>query len=880
MGVLDYKILPVAAPDNDAPETATKHEKKSSVVADFFRSLTTGASHIYPAGADRQTLDKTAKKDRSQTIFGPGAEIPILYGPFETDFRIFAVAIDSNNQLVLGGIAGWGEIESLTAVIDNAATDNPPTVTTYTGTTTQGVDPTLAAAISGYADDLVVTVDGTDHGLAYAVIVFPAGSVSGWPQIKLRGEGKKLYDHRTGTTAYSDTPALILADFMASDLYGPGYTLDYDSVDAAADANEDLVLGEKRRLLGLALSERQNIDDWIATLRTYAGCMVIRNSTGWALVPNRPRAVDRSYTAAEHLGVSTVKRLDLNNKPTVVKVKYTDTSVEPWHERTAIAQLPGVDAGTVARRESVIQLPGIQRYSQAVREATERLNAATLTDMSCTVTMFEQALESTVGDVIELTDPGTGFSSQKFRLLDAHENKIGRPVFTLQQYDADVFSDVVESPAVVTPLNMPSPLDPPQITDLVLTEELFQLQSGMWRPRIKATWTGVSYAYWLYYRIDLYIDESFSDSYRVQGTQFISPEVVEGKTYRIEVRTISRLEAASDPVYDTISPAGKTAIPGDVPSLTVFEVGGEVRASWEAAVDIDIWKYEIRYGAVGVTWENATTIDKTDSLRLQTKDIAEGTWDILVKAIDSVDNESANEARKTVTVTIDADAFFVNSNSFASPTLTAMHESAINRTGAINYVSYDAADSFAALYPNAMNTYTNALASYNDDQASAWLSETWDVESIVSGNWRLTDDAAAISGSYTTTIEISEDGSSWDSYTGNTCKAKGRYARVRFAASAGSVMLVHIPEVTLRLDAVPIEENGAGTSSATAATTITLDNDYVAVQTVSVQPLGSTARQGVVDNIVVGSPTTFDVYVFDSSGAQIASDFRWGWKGV
>ena len=879
MGVLDYQLLPVAAPDGE-PGDIEKAEK-SSVVADFFRSLVTpSASHVIPSGASRQTLDKTAKKERAQTIFGPGSEIPVLYGEFETDFRIFAVAI-YNNQLVLGGVAGWGEIESLEVVIDNEDEGSSPVVTTYTGTTSQTADATLAAAISGYSDTLVTTIDSTDYGIAYAVVVFPQGSVSGWPKIKFRGEGKKVYDHRTPATVYSDNPSLCLADFMSSSIYGPGFTMDYAAVDDAADANDALVLGEKRRLIGLALTQRQNITDWIDTLRTYSGCMVIRNSTGWALVPNRPRSVDRAYVAGEHLGVTQVKRLDLNNKPTVVKVKYTDTSVEPWHERTATAELAGVTAGTLARRESVIRLPGIQRYSQALREATERLNAATLTDMSATVTMFDEALETTAGDRITLTDPGTGFSAQNFRVLEAKEQKQGRWLLSLQQYDEDVYSDLVESPDAVTPLDMPSPLDPPQITDLVLSEELFQIQSGIWRSRIRATWTGVDYPYLAYYRVDVYINSVLAETHRVQDVTWATAEVADGANYQIEVRTVSRLDAASDAIFDTLTAQGKQLPPGDVPSLSGFEVGGEVRLSWTAAIDIDIWRYEVRYGAAGVTWDNAEVIDRVDALRLVTKEIPAGTWDVLVKAIDSVRQYSAAEARKTITVTVDAAAFLIDNNEFDTPTTSNMHKSIVGRVSPVDhYVTVDSGDTWASLFPLAMSDYTDPLATYHGSVSTEWLSETWDVGSVVSGNWQCEHSAVALSGSFTAQIELSEDNVSWDTYTSMSIKGKGRYARVRITALTTSTLWVAVPEVTLRLDAVPREENGEDTSSATAAKTITLDREYTAVKNLTLQPLGSSPRQHAVDNLVMGDPSSFDAYIFDGDGNQIAADFRWHFEGV
>lgn len=43
---------------------------------------------------------------------------------------------------------------------------------------------------------------------------------------------------------------------------------------------------------------------------------------------------------------------------------------------------------------------------------------------------------------------------------------------------------------------------------------------------------------------------------------------------------------------------------------------------------------------------------------------------------------------------------------------------------------------------------------------------------------------------------------------------------------------------------------------------------------------GTTARMAVADNIVTGSPTTFDVYVFNDAGTKIASDFRYEFQGV
>ena len=92
----------------------------------------------------------------------------------------------------------------------------------------------------------------------------------------------------------------------------------------------------------------------------------------------------------------------------------------------------------------------------------------------------------------------------------------------------------------------------------------------------------------------------------------------EGQGYQLDIITVSRTAASSDAASSNITAQGKQLAPGNVPSLTGFEVGGEVRLSWEPAVDIDIWRYEVRYGLTSDAWDDATLIVRVDSLRLVT----------------------------------------------------------------------------------------------------------------------------------------------------------------------------------------------------------------------------------------------------------------------
>lgn len=86
------------------------------------------------------------------------------------------------------------------------------------------------------------------------------------------------------------------------------------------------------------------------------------------------------------------------------------------------------------------------------------------------------------------------------------------------------------------------------------------------------------------------------------------------------------------------------------------------------------------------------------------------------------------------------------------------------------------------------------------------------------------------------------------------------------------------------LDAVARAESSGGTltSNASGATTITLAGEYSKALRIVVTVAGTTAATYTVDNVVlaIGSANSFDVYIFDSGGTQIARDFRWEFQGV
>jgi hypothetical protein len=166
---------------------------------------------------------------------------------------------------------------------------------------------------------------------------------------------------------------------------------------------------------------------------------------------------------------------------------------------------------------------------------------------------------------------------------------------------------------------------------------------------------------------------------------------------------------------------------------------------------------------------------------------------------------------------------------------------------------------------------------------STWLGESEDFGLDLGGNWTGTATVEDVSGTHISYFgsAMAAAPSTWSYATGLSQKLNARFARLKHEALTTATLKVTIPTQSIRLDAIPREETGTGTSSAAGPVTVTLTGVYVACKKLNVTPEGTTARSATYDNIVLGvSSTTFDVYVFNDAGTKIASNFRYEWQGV
>ena len=384
------------------------------------------------------------------TLNAAGQPIPIAYGPCQIGARVFTRQYDGGYWTV-GALFCVGEINRFVQIyLDNEVPGSQVDINTYVGSTSQGVDPLLEWAIgSDYTDTLVIDHPSGDIGIAYAVIRYPESLYPSPPSIIAEIEGKLVEDpDNPSGPLYSENGALHLRDLITSPHYGFGDAIDDDSVTATVAACAETVITEARRLTGIVLDAVQETAAWVETLQAYAGCWAHKRGDTWVLVPDRDNPSDpvRTLTKDDVLTGSLDAHLaDPADVPTVVRIQYTDQSTTIWRDREAIAELAGVSNGTVPRRESFVRMPGVFRYSQAMREATERLQKLQRR-LSISFVSFDDNIDLEVGDVFSFTHP-YGFTGEYFRITEPPRLlRPGRVGIRAIEYDASDYDDSEDVP--------------------------------------------------------------------------------------------------------------------------------------------------------------------------------------------------------------------------------------------------------------------------------------------------------------------------------------------------------------------------------------------------------------------------------------------------
>ncbi len=429
---------------------------------------------IPPAAALNGAVSDAGQRQISAA--GARSAAPVLYGEDRIGGLLLNILPAAANSPTLLVQVLWGHaLDSINDVrLNDQALPAGSTVTHYTG----GQSTADAALVSAFAAQSITYTD-TLAGFGYSVLAIPTRAFEGSLAITARVRGRRLYDVRQDSTqggsgpqrlatpstwTWSDNPALALADWLASSTYGCGSPVDWASVAAAANHCDDLVgtPAERRRVIGLGLVTPASVEAVAQTLRAHAGCWLVPSASGVRLLPDQDAAPVATYTHAggDIAQLEPLTLRDNSSAPTVVEILYTDTTKVPYREAIASASLPGVGT-TRPVRLSQVRMPGVQRFSQANREAIERLNKLTLGDLSTVVEVFDIGIRHEIGDIVSISHP-VGLVAKPFRIAEPPEMvSHGRWRLPLVEHDPAVYSSVVQTQPSVPDAGFVSPAGPP-----------------------------------------------------------------------------------------------------------------------------------------------------------------------------------------------------------------------------------------------------------------------------------------------------------------------------------------------------------------------------------------------------------------------------------
>lgn len=832
--------------------------------------------------------------ERRILLAGEGSLVPYAYGRVAMNRpRVRAVG-RLGGKIVMALVWCLGEVDAIETVYNN---DEPFTgsVTNYTGTQAQTVDPTLAAAISGFNDAM--------KGVCYSVVQVSATDANVSLTFSAIIRGRKVFDPRASTTAYSANPALVFRDIATS----MGLSPDDDSIETAANYCDEQKGGANRWEMHLAFDQPRPIDKQLQLVAEYAGCYMVRDAGVVKLLPDRETATTHSFSddpadvaagATEIVqGSFDVEKRPLDKTPNQSIVEFQVQQGWPWKVRYIRTSEP-----TGQQRPTTFRMPGFNTANRARRFALTRQNKWNVTDLFVRWEAFDEALSVEIGDVVEVTHD-IGLNAKRVRVMDIRAGSHpGLWRFEAEEYDPAVYSAVEVLEPTYDDIDLPSPSDVPDGPEIDATEKLAVDEGGRTFSRWEITWEGLDWPFVEAYRIrvttriegtldevETFFEGNTTHLGELVDHVAVTPPVIQDVEYTIRIWAVSVFNQLGDPFELKVTALGKKLLPLPPTNGRGFEAGQFVSLSWDAAMDIDLVGYRVKRISQAnydldpaEAWDSplAVVVDaRVDAERTLIPAQPEGSFYYMVKSLDSLGQESDSEdppwGRVDIPINVTADGAGNNAvMDLGAGTLTHMRvyveygvaRWAITEEG----LSWDDVSGYSDDW-GVLGGFTEAWFA-DQDVSSTFQSEEWDVEVNKNAMWSwlaYVELYGYTMVSYTTQLSKDADYPTFTDFGGLSANGEGRYFRGQIEGSTGLGFRVKLPVQATFQGQATQEEITVSIPASPQPKSVVFDKTYVNIPKVAVLPLGSAPRIVTADNITTGG---LDLYAWDSSFASAACD--------
>ena len=608
------------------------------------------------------------------------APLDVIYGERATGGNlVFAATSGTDNQYLYMVIALCeGEVESIGDIYINdiIATDDRysglVTINKHLGGDDQMVDDMLFNAGIGW------TQNHRGRGIAYLACQFKWDRevFSSWPTVYAVVKGRKVYDPRTQTTAYSQNPVLCLRDYLTNSRYGKALdtaVIDDDAIITAANLCDKQVilysgasadsLFTCNAVIDTSASLMDNTRVLLSGMRGhlpyqqgfYSLAIEDEQAAGYT-----PFAFDESNIIAGTLALQSNNKAGLCNQCIAT---YTDPDSQ-WQANQVIWPAPdSVQMQTYLAQDGQIltQRISLETITDPYRaeDIAEIFVRRTRDSLMVQLKAFAEAMQCTVGDIVTISHSTPGWDAKPFRILHVQLSADGNVGIEAVEHQDSIYpwSSKPERDNIPN-TNLPDTYYVLAPTPVSVLEELyFTTKSKGVQARAIFTWAVPNDAFVDQYeaRFKLSGDSDWTYITRTSVTSARVDDLAPG-TYDFAVRSINSAGRTSNyAILPNQVFAGKTAPPENITGFSLRALDGNAHLSWDPISDLDVTNggfVRIRHSRqkTGATWGDGQDIGKQQAGN-QTNAILPllaGTY--MAKAVDSTGNFSLDAVYAITTV--------------------------------------------------------------------------------------------------------------------------------------------------------------------------------------------------------------------------------------
>ena len=667
-------------------------------IASFVTSYVIGAAfglNKAPKLGDRGGGGVTQRnQDRTLSVRQPIAPHRVIYGEIRVGGTVtFLHTTDDNDYLhQLITIAGH-EVNSIgqlylddlsATVSSNAVTDTKfaTFVDVYTGVGTTAGDSALHSAMQTNTSSKWTTAHKqSDRAKIYTRFKYDQDTFTGaLPNVTALVQGRKVFDPRDDSTAYSSNSALCIRDYLTNTSFGlgePTARINDTSFSTAANVcDEDVSLSgggtEDRYTCHGAFETSEAPKDVIKQLLSSCAGRLVYQGGQWSLYAGAYVAptitVDEDDLDGSLQVTTQVGRRNIFN---TVRSVYTEPS--NLYQPT---DAPVIKNSTYLTEDQSEEIARDFDWAFTTSSATaQRLSKIELEKVRQQITVLmplslKNGMRVQAGDTISVTNTRMGWTSKVFLIEewgfaqrgDAESPTLGVDL-VLRETASSVYTWSSGEETVVDAApdtDLPDPFTAVAPTSLTQTESLYVTTNGSGvKVRTTLAWTASADGFVQKYEVQYKLS---ADPTWINGGEAIAGSVthpindVATGTYDFRVRAVNTMGVRS--AYVTISSqaiAGLTANPADVTNLSVIALNNQAHISWDLATDLDVrhgGKIRFRHSNVSdgaAQWESSTDIGaavaghNTETVL----PLLSGTY--MARAVDSTGNESLGTSGFAIT---------------------------------------------------------------------------------------------------------------------------------------------------------------------------------------------------------------------------------------